>query len=453
MTASHVGTTSAVNAARARERAELEAVFDRLWPLPRSLTGEGVRATHDILAERLPLQRHEVPSGRKVFDWTVPPEWVVRQAYVEAPDGERILDVHRNNLHLVGYSVPFTGTVSREELDDHLYSLPDRPDAIPYVTSYYAPRWGFCLPDRQRRVLASGDYRVVVDTELVQGSMTLSEAVLPGDTDEEVLLSANTCHPSLANNELSGPLVAAFLYGRLAAWPRRRLSYRFAFLPETIGAIAFLALRGEHLRRRLRAGLVLTCAGDGGALTYKRTRRHGSLTDRAAEQVLPGFGPVRWRDFTPTGSDERQYASPGFDLPVGSLMRTMYGEYPEYHTSDDDRSLIDFDALQGSIDAAEALCRAVDVGGARYRNLAPFGEPQLGRRGLYPDLTLAAKNVGAADAIFWLLNLSDGDHDLLAIAERSGLPLEALVDAAERCAAAGLLEPVEEGGAATDAQA
>ena len=429
-------------AGRTAELAALEATFDRLWPLLRSLTGDGVRATHDVLAEWLPLERAEVPSGTRAFDWTVPPEWVVREAYIEGPDGERVADVRRNTLELVGYSVPFRGELTLEELEPHLYSLPERPDAIPYVTSYYSPRWGFCLPHRRRVALREGRYRVVVDSELVEGSMTLSETVLAGESPREALFSTYTCHPSMANNELSGPLVAAALYRRLAAWPRRRLTYRFVFAAETIGALAYLSLRGEHLRERLDAGFVLTCLGGPASLAYKRSRRRDTLADRAAAYSLPRLGPVRWRDFAPTGSDERQYCSPGFDLPVGSLMRTAYGEYGAYHTSDDDRAFLDFAAVQRSVDAAEALCRALDDGGARYRNLSPYGEPQLGRRGLYPDIAVGAANVGAADAILWLLNLSDGEHDLLAIAERSGVALEQLADAAARCVEAGLLERV-----------
>lgn len=428
---------------RRDERRDLEATFDRLWPLLRSLTGAGVRATHDILAEWLPLERIEVPTGTRVFDWTVPQEWVVRSATLRGPDGRTIVNVREHTLHLVGYSVPFDGVLSREELDEHLYSLPERPDAIPYVTSYYAPRWGFCLPDRVRRSLPAGSYRVEVDTELIDGSMTLSECVLPGASDREVLLSTYTCHPSMANNELSGPLVAAALYRRLAAWPARRLSYRFVFGPETIGAIAYLAMRGAHLSRQLDAGYVLTCLGDPGPFTYKRSRQGDSLADRAASYALSDMPDVRWLDFVPLGSDERQYGSPGFDLPVGSLMRSMYGTYPEYHTSDDDKSLIRFDALQASVDAYESVCRTLDLGGARYRNTMPYGEPQLGRRGLYDDLMVAGGHVHAADALFWVLNLSDGSNDLLAIAQRSGIALEAVASAADRCVAAGLLATIE----------
>ena len=425
---------------RAAELAWLETTFDRLWPLPRSLTGSGVRATHDILAERIPLSRFEIDSGTQVFDWVVPQEWAVHEAYVEGPSGERVIDFAENNLHLVGYSAPFRGTLSLEELQPHLYSLPARPDAVPYVTSYYTPRWGFCLSQRQRDALPAGQYRVVIDAELFDGALSVSEALLKGSSSREVLLSTYTCHPSLANNELSGPLVAAALHGRISSWPARRHNYRFVFTAETIGAITYLALRGEHLRAHLDAGYVLTCLGDRGSLSYKRSRHGQSLADRAAAYALPRYGQIRWHDFTPTGSDERQYCSPGFNLPVGSVMRTMYGTYPEYHTSDDDRSFISFEALQASVDACEAVCLALEQGGARYRSLKPFGEPQLGRRGLYPDITVAADNVGAADAIFWVLNFADGEHDLLAVAGRSGLPLEALHEAALLCLEAGLLE-------------
>ncbi len=260
-------------AAQTETPTQIEALFDRLWPLLRSLTGEGVRATHDILSEYVPLQRIEVPSGTQVFDWTVPEEWNVRDAYLIAPDGRRIFDVADNNLQLVNYSVPFRGTLSRAALDAHLHSRRDMPDAIPYVTSYYQPRWGFCLSEVERQALPDGDYQVVVDTELSKGALTMSEAVLPGLESDEVLISTYTCHPSLANNELSGPLVAAFLYRRLAAWPERRLTYRFVFAPETIGAIAYLAMRGDHLRERLVAGYVVTCAGLDTHFTYKRSRR------------------------------------------------------------------------------------------------------------------------------------------------------------------------------------
>lgn len=418
--------------------AQIEALFDRLWPLLRSLTGEGARATHDILSEYVPLQRIEVPSGTRVFDWIVPKEWVVREAYVFAPDGRRILDVAENNLRLVNYSVPFRGTLSRPALDRHLHSRPDMPDAIPYVTSYYEPRWGFCLSEHERAALPEGDYEVVVDTDLVDGAMTISEAVLPGLETDEVLISTYTCHPSLANNELSGPLVAALLYRRLAAWPERRLTYRFVFAPETIGAIAYLALRGDHLREHLVAGYVATCCGLDTHFTYKRSRRGDTLADRAALHALKALGADhRVRDFAPTGSDERQYCSPGFNLPVGSLIRGAYGEYPQYHTSLDNKSLLDFAALRGTVDAYETMCRTLDRN-VTFENLLPYGEPQLGRRGLYPTLG-AADQAERVQAMMWVLNLSDGEHDLLSIAERSGLPVDRLWPAAMAAEKAGIL--------------
>lgn len=422
----------------------LEDMFDRLWPITRSICGPGLRETLDVLGEVMPHQRIEVPCGQPVFDWAVPQEWQAREAYVIAPDGRRILDLAVNNLHLVNYSVAFRGRLSRAELDRHLHSLPEQPDAIPYVTSYYAPRWGFCLAEHERRNLTEGDYEVVVDTVHKDGSLTLAEAVLPGSEAREVLFSSYICHPSLANNELSGPLVLAFLYRRIAAWPDRRLTYRFVLCPETIGTLSYLRLRGDHLRQRMDAGYVITCVGDAGGperrFTYKRSRMGDSLADRAALHTLSRTlnEPFETVDFAPDdGSDERQYCSPGFNLPVGSLMRTMYGQYPEYHTSLDNRGLMSFPAMQGSVAAYEQIARLLD-GNLRYRNLSPYGEPQLGRRKLYA--TEGTHVDAATSAVLWTLNLSDGSHDLLAIANRSGHPFPRILDAAKRAEQAGLLE-------------
>ena len=422
---------------------EVAAIFDRLWPLLRSLTGEGVRRTHDILGELLPLDRIEIPSGTQVLDWTVPQEWAVREAYVTAPGGERILDVRDNNLHLVNYAAPFRGRVSRRELDNHLHSIPKLPEAIPYVTSYYEPRWGFCLSQRQRDALPEGEYEVVVDSELFDGSMTISEAVLPGAETGEVLISTYTCHPSMANNELSGPLVAAFLYRRLAAMPERRLTYRFVFAPETIGAVAYLDRMGDHLLARMEAGFVLTCIGTKAPFTLKRSRRGDSLADRAAEQILarrPG-APPKILDFFPTGSDERQYCSPGFNLPVAMIARSLYGDYPEYHTSLDNRDFVSFEAIVGSVDACFDICFALDRN-IRYRNIVAKGEPQLGRRGLMATLGAQRSIEDEFKAMHWLLNLADGEHDLLSIAERGGADLRLLDRLAEKCKAAGILEAI-----------
>lgn len=426
------------------ELKEMELLFDRLWPLPRSITGDGVRKSHDLIAEHVPLQRLEILSGTQVFDWQVPQEWNVDQAYVIAPNGRRILDFHVDPLQLVGYSVPFRGRLSRLELDEHLYSLPAQPSAIPYVTSYYQPTWGFCIAHRDRLALPDGEYEVVIDSRLSDGSLTISDCLLPGECEEEVLISTYTCHPTMANNELSGPLVATFLYKRLAALSKRRLSYRFVFTAETIGTITYLHEKGEALRRNLVAGYVVTCTGGPAGLTYKRTLSGDTLSDRAAEHVLWHLPVDGARvncviDFAPTGSDERQFNSPGFRLPVGSLIRTKYGTYPEYHTSLDTKEFMDLRAVQSTLDAYFAICQVLD-GNALYRNMVPYGEPRLGIRGLYPKSSVAAQNVATADALFWVLNLADGTHDLLAIAERSGLPFAQIRDAANKLEQAGLLK-------------
>jgi aminopeptidase-like protein len=423
---------------------QIEAYFDRLWPLLRSLTGEGVRQTHDILSEIIPLERIEIPSGSQIFDWQVPKEWVVRNAYLIDPNGNRILDVWENNLHLVNYSVPFQGELSLAELDEHLHTVPELPEAIPYVTSHYAPRWGFCLSQEQRNCLPEGTYKVFIDTDHIDGSMTLGEAVLPGEEKAEVLISTYTCHPSMANNELSGPLVTAFLYQRLAVLEHRRLTYRFIFLPETIGSLAYLTLRGDHLREHMTAGYVVTCVGDAGPYTYKRSRNGDTLADRAAIHVISQTDGIEkvFLDFVPDrGSDERQYCSPGFKLPVGSMTRTMYSDYPEYHTSLDNRDFISFDAMTETVDMYYRIMLALDQN-VSYRSLMPFGEPQLGRRGLMTTLATRG-DPEETSAIRWVLCFSDGEHDLLSIAERSGRSLELLHSAAQRCVESGLLEPIE----------
>lgn len=416
---------------------DIEEAFDRLWPLPRSLTGDGVRATLDILSELHPIERTEVPSGTRVFDWTVPDEWRVASAYLVAPDGRRIADFRDNNLHLVGYSRPFRGRLSLAELQAHLDSIPEQPTAIPYRTSYYDDNWGFCLADEERRALPDGDYEVVVDTQLAPGSLTIGEAVIPGETSEEILLSTYTCHPSMANNELSGPLATAFLMRRLAARPRRQLTYRFVFLPETIGSIAYLWLRGETLKRHCVGGYVVTCCGDGGPFTYKASRRGGSPSDRIAERVLARCARGRYSTFAfrpDEASDERIYNSPGFDLPIGSLMRTMYGRYSEYHTSLDNKSLISFPALQETVDILEAMVD--DFESRRRYRLTAAPEPQLGRRGLYPSTPEGRVQISRQ---YWLMHYADGQHDLLDIAEMSRHDLKDLEATAELLTRAGLL--------------
>ncbi len=364
----------------------LERYFDRLWPICRSVAGPGFRKSLDILSEIVPFRRLRFASGRKVLDWTVPPEWSAKEAYFIGPNGKRYADFSKNNLHLLNFSTPFKGRLRLEELKKHLYTLPAQPKAIPYLTSYYKRRWGFCLAHEEYARLPKGVYDVVVDTRIRKGHLEVGETVLRGRTQEEVLFSSYLCHPSLANNELSGPLALAFLYEKVAAMPRRRFTYRFAVMPETIGAISYLSKRGEHLKEHLVAGYTMTCLADPGNFHYKRSRRGSTLADRAALAVLKHLGRHTVLDFDPSaGSDERQYCSPGYDLPVGSLMRTPYGRYPEYHTSLDNKSFIDFSSLRASVEAYVAIVKKIEST-ALLKNTVMRGEPQLGRRGLYPSL-------------------------------------------------------------------
>ena len=418
---------------------DLSALATRLYPICRSLSGNGVRETLAILRERLPLTIHEVPTGTQVFDWTIPREWNVRDAWIARPDGERVVDFQRHNLHLVGYSTPVRGTFSRAELEPHLHSLPDQPDRIPYRTSYYREAWGFCLADNQRRALGEGPFEVVVDTTLEDGAISYGELAIPGERTEEILLSTHICHPSLANDNLSGiAVLTALAEQRLRH--RGHYSYRFLFLPGTIGAIAWLA-RNPELAQNIRAGLVAAGLGDSGPFHYKRSRRGNADVDRAAAVALrDANAPHAIADFVPFGYDERQFCSPGFNLPVGSLTRRPYGTYPEYHTSADDLDFISAEALANSLAIYQATL-AIFESNRTYRNLSPFCEPQLGKRGLYA--ALGGENRGQQElALLWVLNLSDGHHDLLAVAERSGLPFAAIRAAADALVEAGLLEGV-----------
>lgn len=420
----------------------LEAYFDRLWPICRSITGPGFRSSLDILSELIPHQRHQFKTGEKVFDWTVPNEWHAQDAYFVGPDGKRRAEFKTNNLHLLGYSAPFSGTLPLSEFKEHLYSRPDLPDAIPYLTSYYKERWGFCLTHRELSSLPEGDYSVHIDTTLAPGRVEVAEAVLTGETNREILFSSYLCHPSLANNELSGPLALAFLYERIAAMPKRRYTYRFAIVPETIGSLCYLRLRGEHLKKQMDAGFLLTCIGDPGRFTYKRSRRGHTLADRAVEAVLMDGRPHEVLRFNPAdGSDDRQYCSPGFDLPVGSIMRTMYGRYPEYHTSLDNKNFIRFDALADSVQLCFDVVTALESN-ATWKNTIEYGEPQLGKRGLYATLGSQVAMEARLTTLLWLLNLADGSRDLLTIASESGQSISALTGLAAELSAAGLLREV-----------
>ena len=416
---------------------EMHAFIERLYPICRSITGDGVRRTLSAISERLPLDVVEVPTGTPAFDWEVPREWNIRDAWIADDTGRRVVDFRQSNLHVVGYSVPVNRKMSLEELRPHLHTLPDRPDVTPFRTSYFDESWGFCLPDSRLRELPDGEYEVVIDSSLSEGHLTYGEVVLDGESEEEFLVSTHVCHPSLGNDNLSGIAVATWLAGALSQLRRRRFTYRFLFVPGLIGPIVWLS-RNEERVGRIRHGLVLACIGDPGHPTYKRTRRGNAEIDRAVAHVLRDSGQeYRVREFTPFGYDERQYNSPGFDLPVGLLMRSPHGEYPEYHTSADDLSVVRPESLADSL---AKLLSIVDVleHDRRYVNLSPKGEPQLGRRGLYRTIG----GGGFRDlepALLWVLNLSDGKSSLLDVAERSGLPFGAVREAALALSDVGLL--------------
>jgi aminopeptidase-like protein len=413
------------------------------FPICRSITGDGVRRTLAMIRERIPLEIHEVPSGTQVLDWTVPREWNIRDAWIKDPEGRKVVDFQDSNLHVLNYSVPVYARLPLEELKKHLFTLPDKPHLIPYRTSYYKEMWGFCLQHERLAALPVGEYEVRIDSTLEDGSLTYGECVLPGETDREVLLSCHVCHPSLANDNLSGLAVMTFLARELADRPRRRYTYRFLFIPGTIGSITWLA-RNEERAGRIAHGLVAANLGDPGRFHYKKSRRGAAEIDRAVLHVLSASGEeFGIEEFVPFGYDERQYGSPGFDLPVGSLTRTPYGRYPEYHTSADNLDFVQPDALAGSL---SAYLRVVDVleGNGRYLNLNPKGEPQLGRRGLYR--TIGGDDAGRSRelALLWVLNLSDGRHSLLDVAERSGMPFAEVREAADALLEVGLLQRLQE---------
>jgi aminopeptidase-like protein len=418
---------------------ELFELVAELYPICRSITGDGVRRTLELVGREIDLEVHEVPSGTRVFDWTVPREWNIRDAFVADAAGERVIDFRASNLHVMSYSVPVHATMPLHELKQHLFTLPEHPDWVPYRTSYYAERWGFCASQRLVDSLADGDYEVCVDATLDDGHLTYGEHVVPGETDEEVLVSCHVCHPSLANDNLSGIAVATRL-ARLLAETRSRYTHRFLFIPGTIGSITWLARNAERVGR-IRHGLVLACVGDPGRLTYKRSRRGDAEIDRAVAHVLASSGrPHALEDFSPYGYDERQYCSPGFNLPVGCLSRTPYARYPQYHTSADDLELVRPEQLQDSLEVCWEVLRVLD-GNRRYRNLNPMCEPQLGRRGLYGSIGGRSDAEERQMAMLWVLNLSDGDHSLLDVAGRAGLPFGLVAEVAGTLEEAGLLAP------------
>jgi len=429
--------------AGAREAgAEACRAIAEMYPLCRSITGDGVRRTLDIVERIVPLDRHEVPTGTAAFDWQVPREWNIREAWIADRTGHRVVDFRAHNLHVVGYSVPLHRTMSLEELQPHLHSLPEYPDWIPYRTTYYREDWGFCLRHRDRERLGTGPYEVMIDADLAPGHLTYAECVVAGSGPGIGLVYTHTCHPSLVNDNLSGIAGAALLAREVRA-SRPRLTWRIVFGPGTIGSLVWLS-RNESLLERIAGGLVVGLLGDDAALTYKRSRSSVSATDRAAEHVLAGASAsYRVTDFEPYGYDERQFCSPAIDLPIGRITRSTNAGYPQYHTSADDLSVVRPEQLAGSLQALARIVSAIDCN-RRLVNLSGKGEPQLGRRGLYG--ATGGKNTPAQFeiALLWVLSLADGAHDLVAMAKQSGLAIELVDQAAEALEKAGLVATVPE---------
>jgi len=393
-------------------------LMKEMFPICRSITGDGVRETLAILARHIPLAVHEVPTGTQVFDWVVPKEWNIRDAFIKNSQGKRVVDFQKSNLHVLNYSIPVQATLPLDELKGHLYTIPEHPDWIPYRTTYYQEKWGFCLSHKDFVKLTDSEYEVCIDSTLEDGHLTYGELYLKGESEDEVLISTHVCHPSLCNDNLTGIAVSAMLAQKIME-TKTRYSFRFLFIPGTIGAITWLALNEENTSR-IKHGLVLAGLGDQGPITYKRSRTGDTEIDRAMIQVLKDSrDDHQILDFTPYGYDERQFCSPGFNLPVGRLSRSVYGEYPEYHTSADDMDFVTRSSLADSFDKIMNLLSILENNG-QYLNLNPKCEPQLGKRGLY-------QNPGTNElALLWVLNLSDGHHSLLDICALSGMDFTAV---------------------------
>lgn len=417
-------------------------LFDKLFPICRSLSGNGVRKTLKILNEIIPLEIKEYPTGTQVFDWTIPKEWNVNDAYVKNSSGRRIIDFQKSNLHLLSYSSPVNTKMKGKNLKQYIYTLPDMPDAIPYLTSYYKETWGFCLQhERLSEIQDNEEYEVVIDSSLENGYLTLADGFIQGQTNKEVLLSTYVCHPSMANNELSGPIVQTYVYKYLLENKEKlKYSYRFVYIPETIGSITYLANYGEQMKKNTIAGYVVTCCGDKGNFTYKRSRKNNTLSDRAALNYLKSkssnFKDINW---FPSGSDERQYCSIGFNLPVGSLMRTMYGNYKEYHTSLDNRDFISEKALKESIETYIDIVKNIEINEI-FTNQNPNCEPQLGKRGLYPLLGSQKETEESLTRLMYLLAYSDGQTDLIEIADKLGITAKDFESELKKLIEAGLLK-------------
>jgi len=422
---------------------DIYALATKLFPICRSITGEGVRETLDLLSRHIDLKQHEVASGTAAFDWTVPREWVIREAWIKGPDGATVVDFRKNNLHVISYSMPVRARMPLASLKMHLHTLPDQPALIPYRTSYYAEQWGFCMAHDAMTALPEGEYEVFIDSELKPGALSYGEFYKLGASDREVLLYTHCCHPSLANDNCSGMALLATLARHLQG-RRTRYGYRIVFGPGTIGSLVWLS-RNEDRVFRIDHGLVVSCVGDSGGPTYKRSRRGNAFIDRAMAHVLKHAGHEdSMQDFSPYGYDERQFCSPGFNLPVGLFQRSAFGTFPEYHTSADNLDFIHPDRLA---DSFRIIAEVIDIieGNWIPLNLSPKGEPQLGRRGLYAAMGGDKSSGLNAMALLWVLNFADGQHDLLAIADRAGMPFARIAAAAEILRAHDLLADAEAG--------
>ncbi len=411
---------------------DIHKFASQLWPLNRSLTGEGLRETLKQISKHLPnLSIKSVKSGTKVFDWIVPPEWYVSEAYIIDPNGKKICDFTTNNLHLVGYSMPLNKKISLKELQKHLHSVPENRDAIPYVTSYYEKRWGFCLSQNQRESLKEGEYNVVINSKIFSGKLNYGELILPGKVDKEIFISTYICHPSMANNELSGPTVTTYLAKWLKELPNRYYTYRIIFIPETIGSITYLSSNLKHLKNKVIAGFNVSCVGDDRSYSYLPSRNGNTISDKVAKHVLKWIAPnYKCYSWLERGSDERQYCAPGIDLPIASILRTKYGEYPEYHTSLDDlKNVVTPKGLNGGYWALRKALELLDKN-KNYKNNI-LCEPQLVKRGFYPKVS-SKKSQDDLKVIKNFLSFCDGEHTLLDIAEKINLPAWELYEFVEK---------------------
>ncbi len=417
---------------------EMFDLMENLFPICRSITGNGVRKTDEIIGKEIPLEIHEVPTGTKVFDWTVPKEWNIKDAYVINPKGEKIIDFKKSNIHILNYSIPIRKKLSLEELKSHLYTLPEQPDLIPYRTSYYKENWGFCLTHNQLLELEEGEYEVVIESTLKDGSLTYGEYYLKGESEDEFLISCYTCHPSMANDNLSGIALATFMAKYLSKIPLKK-SYRFLFVPETIGSITWLCLNEKNVSK-IKYGLVATCLAGPGKLTYRKSRQDTAEIDKVTQNILKNSGEdYRILDYFPPGSEERQYGSQAFQLPIGSLMHSAYDEFPEYHTASDDMDFVQKKQLGDSFLKYLSIIFEIE-NNVKYVNLKPKCEPQLGKIGLYQSIGAQKNGYEIQFAMISVLNLSDGNHSLLDISDRTKIDLKIIESATDALVSAGLLK-------------